>query len=498
MARPIWSGTLSFGLLNAPVSLMSAERSVDLHFRMLDSRSKMPIRYERVNADWPGRTGEWLKFKRLESDEFAVVGYTRAKGQRQGSGSLLLGRPSPRGGWNYAARVGARFSAAQLSDIASRLAVCARRKPTVHVDTIDPLLRDAQWVAPRDVIEVYYRGLGGHGLLRQPSLKTLRPDKSPGDLRDLDRRELPPSATTTTMKKIKGKKQGAVAITHPERIVFPDMGITKHDVAEYYAFVMDWFLPGVVDRPVSVLRCPEGLKADCFFQKHMIEGLKHVGSAFLQEESGAKRVYLYPTGPESIIELVQFGAMEFHCWGATIEAPECATQIVLDLDPAEDVAWSRVIAAARLTRRLLQRLSLQSFVRTTGGKGLHVVLPLRPAVPWETAKAFARSFATAMAEAHPDEFVAVASKAKRMGRIYIDYLRNSRGATSIASYSLRARPGAPVSVPLRWEELGRLTSASAFNIRTLRKRLGRLRGDPWEGFDAVVQGLTHITSPLAR
>jgi bifunctional non-homologous end joining protein LigD len=224
----------------------------------------------------------------------------------------------------------------------------------------------------------------------------------------------------------------------------------------------------------------------------MIQGLKHVGTAKLKEESGAQATYIYPLDASSVIELVQFGALEFHPWGATIEQPDKADRVVFDLDPGADVAWDRVVAAARLVRRLLSQLGLESFLRTTGGKGLHVVVPLNPGCPWPQVKGFAQGFASTLAQAHPLEFIATASKARRNGLIYVDYLRNSRGATSVASYSLRARPGAPVAMPLRWNELGKLKSGHDFDIHSAPKRLVRLRADPWAGMDELRQNLDEV------
>lgn len=274
--------------------------------------------------------------------------------------------------------------------------------------------------------------------------------------------------------------------------MYPDDGITKQQVADYYASVMKWFLPGVAGRPVSVIRCPEGTAKTCFFQKHMIQGLKHVGSARLKEESGAQASYIYLRDAASVIELVRFGVLEFHPWGATIEQPDRADRVVFDLDPGNNVGWERVVAAARLVHRLLSQLGLESFLRTTGGKGLHVVVPLNPGCPWPQVKDFARTFAGTLAQAHPLEFVATASKARRNGLIYVDYLRNSRGATSVASYSLRARPGAPVAMPLRWAELGKLRSGRDFDIRSAPRRLARLRTDPWAGVDTLRQNLDQV------
>ncbi|WP_426690027.1 DNA ligase D [Rhodanobacter ginsengiterrae] len=440
-----------------------------------------------------GRSGDWLKIKRLESDEFAVVGYTLPKSSRQGLGSLLLARPDParKSGWIYAGRVGTGFSDDQLRELASSLAGKSSRRPMVTLAEVDPLLRDARWVVPKTVVEVYYRGIGNHRLLRQPSLKTMRTDKSVRDLADSDR------APASEPARAAGGA-ASIRITHPDRVAFAEDGFTKQDVADYYRSVMKWLLPGIANRPMSVIRCPEGTAKACFFQKHMIHGLKHVGSKRLKEESGAQATYIYPLDADSVIELVQFGAIEFHPWGATIAQPDRADRLVFDLDPGPDVAWPRMVAAARLLRKLLSRLGLASFLRTTGGKGLHVVVPLNPACCWPQARDFAHAFAESLAQAHPLEFVAIASKAGRGGKIYVDYLRNSRGATSVASYSLRARPGAPVAMPLRWNELGKLRSGHDFTIRSAPKRLARLRSDPWEGIDTVRQSLDGMAGRLAE
>jgi bifunctional non-homologous end joining protein LigD len=302
-----------------------------------------------------------------------------------------------------------------------------------------------------------------------------------------------PSKTAATKKRSAPKDR--VTITHPEREVFPGEGISKLDVANYYRTVMAQFLRGIQGRPMSVIRCPSGMGEGCFFQKHIIDGLRHTPSVRLKEESGGSGDYLYPDGAEAVIEMVQFGAIEFHPWGSTVSDPEHATQLVFDLDPAADVDWSRVVQGARCVRSLLDKLGLTSFVRTTGGKGLHVVVPLKPACAWSEVKPFAHSFADTLAKTYPGQFIAVASKSKRRGLIFLDYLRNARGATSVASYSLRARPGAPVAVPLRWEELGKLKSGAQFDIHSLPKRLARLRKDPWDGFDKLRQDLSKLSFP---
>jgi bifunctional non-homologous end joining protein LigD len=470
-------------------------------FRMATEQQLEGIISKRVDSGYrPGRGDDWLKIKRLASDEFAVVGYTPPKGRRSGFGSLLLARPdaSVKSGWVYVGRVGTGFSDAQLQQLSKTIADRGSTKPTVKLTAIDPLLRDARWIKPVAVAEVYYRGIGNKNLLRQPSLKTMRTDKIAADLADSDR--TPPTHPAKVSARRKGGKAAAVAaditISHPDRVVYPDDGLTKQDVADYYTSVMRWFLPGVVGRPTSVIRCPEGTAQACFFQKHMIPGLKHVGSAKLKEASGAQATYIYPRDAMSVLELVQFGVLEFHPWGSTIEQPDRADRVVFDLDPGANVTWDRVVAAARLVRGLLSHLGLESFLRTTGGKGLHVVVPLNPGCPWAQAKGFAQAFASTLAQAHPLEFIATAGKAQRKGLIYVDYLRNSRGATSVASYSLRARSGAPVAMPLRWTELGKLKSGHDFDMHSAPKRLARLRIDPWAGIGKVRQDLDEVMKKL--
>ncbi|MBB3226749.1 bifunctional non-homologous end joining protein LigD [Luteibacter sp. Sphag1AF] len=462
----------------------------DAVFQMAMDQQLEGIMSKRVDSGYrAGRSEDWLKIKRLQSDEFAVIGYTPAKGARLAFGSLLLGRPGEGDQWTYMGRVGTGFTDGQLKQLGETLATKGTREPPIRLNNIDPLLKGALWIKPTTVAEVWFRGIGNHGLLRQPSLKTLRMDKRPMDLRGNE----PMPDTPRKIAKNKGKTRSPVVITHPDRVVFPEDNITKQQVADYYHTVMPWLLPGIVNRPTSTIRCPGGIGEHCFFQKHLIAGLEYAGAAKIKEETGATATWLYPKNEESVIELVQFGAIEFHPWGSTVATPDIADRIVFDLDPGEGVSWARVVAAARQVRTLLTAIGLVSFVRTTGGKGLHVVVPLNPGSPWDLVKSFARGFAEALAGMHPLEFVATSAKRLRNGKIYLDYLRNGRGATSVASYSLRARAGAPASVPLRWEELDKIKSGSAFNIHTLPKRLARLRADPWEGFDDVRQSLESLT-----
>jgi DNA ligase D len=482
----------------------------DQVFAMATEQKLEGIMSKRANSGYrPGRGDDWLKVKRMDADEFAVVGYTAAKGSRTGFGSLLLAKPAPGGEWAYVGRVGSGFTDDMLRKLTISLAKGGTSKPSIKHTKGAP--REAQWIKPTVVAEVYFRGIGNQGLLRQPSLKAMRLDKQPADLRDTDRANAASGKPTGEAAKPIGvpggnvgkaapaHKSAKIRITHPDRKVYPDDGYTKQDIADYYRAVMKWFLPGVINRPTSVIRFPDGIDKASFFQKHVpTGGLKHVGDARLKEETGASAVYIYPIGPDSILELVQYNAIEFHPWGSHVEDPDLADRVVFDLDPGPHVPWARVQSAAKLVRKLLSDMRLESFLRTTGGKGLHVVVPLNPPSDWDTVKQFAQGFAAAMASAHPMAFVATSTKAKRNKKIYVDYLRNGRGATAVASYSLRGRPGAPVAMPIRWEELAKLKNGAQFDIKTAVVRLKRQKKDPWAGIDDIKQNLESVRAELAR
>ncbi|QOY61662.1 DNA ligase D [Lysobacter sp. H21R4] len=426
----------------------------------------------------PGRGDDWRKTKSIQSDEFAVVGTLPPKGSRKGFGALLLARPDGAGGWSYAGRVGSGFSDRQLDEISAHIGNAGSATPTVEVPASQKgPLRAATWFDPLFVAEVYLRGISGQGLLRQPSLKTIRLDKDPGDLMSSDKSAPKPSAEP-------------IKISSPTKLIYPDARITKADVAAYYEQVMDYLLPEVINRPLSVIRCPSGTAKACFFQKHHTAGMERVDLVRLKEEAGTNANYLVVRDAAGLMELVQFNALEFHPWGSFADNPDVANRVVFDLDPGPDVPFAEVKQAARDVRKLLQQAGLVSFLRTTGGKGLHVVVPLNPGCEWELVKHFAHGFADALAESEPERFIAVSTLKLRPGKIFIDYLRNSRGATAIASYSLRAREGAPVALPLTWAQLGSLKAGNEFDLRSVPPRLRRRRKDPWEGINSVQQDLS--------
>jgi bifunctional non-homologous end joining protein LigD len=464
-------------------------------------------------ADLPyehGRSEAWKKVKRLESDEFAVVGYTPGKGARESFGSLLLARPDPVHGWSYVGRVGSGFTDKLIADLLRRIDKAGGRQATVHVPAeVDADLRQAKWFEPMFVVEVFIRGIGNTGVLRQPSLKAIRPDKDVADLqRDAkgagnankaaSARAARKEATTvaTTKKATKAAKTAKAALppvklSSPQKLLFPEDGISKQQVFDYYRAVMPRLLPEIANRPLSVIRCPDGTGKQCFFQKHHTPGLDRVGQVRLKEEGGNSANYLVAFDEQAVLELVQFNSLEFHPWGAHADDPEHADRIVFDLDPGPGVPWAEVKRAALQVRDVLKTIKLKSFLRTTGGKGLHVVVPLNPPVDWGTVKAFAKGVAEAMAAAEPQRFLSTSTLKLRPKKIFIDYLRNGRGATAVASYSLRGRPGAPVAFPLAWSELAQLKRGDAYTLRNVPALL-KGRRDPWAGFDSVKQDLSHL------
>jgi bifunctional non-homologous end joining protein LigD len=460
-------------------------------------------------AHQPGRSDDWRKTKNLASDEFAVVGYTQPQGSRTGFGSLLLAKPDTEHGWRFVGRVGSGFSDSLMRQVVKLLAKGGQRAPTAYVGATDTDLRSATWFAPRFVVEVFYRGMGRQQLLRQPSLKAVREDKEIADLNDTDRGSRPgkrvaKTTTKTPAKKVtkparkaatkasatqKAAKRDMPTLSSPDKVLFPDIQATKQDVWNYYEAVADLLLPEIKGRPLSLIRCPSGIVGECFFQRHHTAGLQRVATVNLEEESGEREDYLVVENIAGLMELVQFNVLEFHPWGTHATNPERADRVIFDLDPGPKVPFSEVKKSAADIRKLLAQLELESFLRVSGGKGLHVVVPLNPGCDWDLTKRFAQGFAHALAQSQPERFVDTASKKLREKRIFIDYLRNGRSATAVASYSLRARPGAPVAMPLAWNDLSKLPSADAFTMEEVPARLRRRRMDPWEGINKIRQNL---------
>ncbi len=417
------------------------------------------------------RSGTWVKVKHEETDEFVVLGFTRPKGSRSHFGSLLMGRLE-KGQLRYVGRVGTGYDDETLRDISRKLARLAQDQANLAIPAHATInARDVHWVKPVLVAEVAFRGWGKEGLLRQAAFKRLREDKSPRQVQ------------------VQAGTPGEVRITHPERIVFKSAKISKGDVASYYQAIAPWLLREMANRPLSLVRCPSGAEGTCFFQKHYLESLGGAVKAIKLRQKDGVEDYIYVDDAAGVLALVQMNTLEFHPWGSRIDASELPDRMVFDLDPDPGLDWKDVVAAARDVRARLRETGLESFVRLTGGKGLHVVAPLRRGPSWDQLKHFCEAFANAMVAHRPQTYVATMSKAKRTERIFIDWLRNTRGATSVTSWSLRARPGAPVAVPLRWEDLGRIPRPDAFDLHKALQRAAALRADPWQGIDALDQVL---------
>ena len=420
------------------------------------------------------RARSWVKVKHEDTDEFVIVGHTAPKGSRVGFGSLLLATPDA-GGLRYVGRVGTGFDAAALKALSSALTPLAVKQAVLELPAHVPFrAASVRWVKPVVVAEVAFRGWGKEGLLRQASFKRLRSDKQTQDL---------------GVVQAAGSDDAAVAISHPQRVVYPQRKLSKGDVADYYRQMARWILPEIAGRPLSLLRCPDGVGKACFFQKHHGPGLGDAVHAVPLQQKSGREDYVYIDDARGLLQLVQMNTLELHPWGATVEDPEHPDRLVFDLDPGDGVSWAQVKAGARDVRDRLLQVGLQSFVRLSGGKGVHVVVPLQPKAGWDQVKAFCEAFAQAMALEQPDRYVATMSKAKREGVIFIDWLRNTRGATSVCSWSLRARESAGVAVPLRWDELARVSAADAFPMAKALARAKRLKADPWQGIERLQQVL---------
>lgn len=440
---------------------------------------------KRADAPYRSRREKtWLKVKCNHHQEFVVGGFTPPGGSRTGFRSLLLGAfDGPK--LRYAGRVGAGFSAQQLEDLHRQLkAMTVAEKP--FADVVPDIHAGVTWVEPRLVIEVEYTERTRDGRLRHPVFRGVRDDRKPHEItvdQAMDK-------STTPIKRPDHVVVAGVRISHPDRILYREQNVAKVDLARYYEDIADWVVPLLERRPLSLLRCPEGRESECFFQKHpspsLVKGLPRI--PIIEKEH--TRDYVYVESITHLVTLVQAGTLELHPWGCHIDDIEHPDLMIFDLDPGPDVAWEHMIDATRSLRDRLDDLGLTSFLRTTGGKGLHVVVPLKPLADWDEVKAFARAVAERHASDDPQRLTSNMAKAKRQGRIFVDYLRNGRGATAIASYSTRARLGAPVAVPMRWDELDADLRPDHYNIHNLQQRLRALESDPWDGFDNARTPLT--------
>lgn len=446
-----------------------------------------------------GRHGGWLKIKCTQRQELVIGGFTDPEGTRAGIGALLVGYYEG-DRFVFAGKVGTGFSHQGALELRQRLEAIEQRTSPFDPPTglTSPPkaghyvpVRRAHWVKPALVAEVTFTEWTADGKIRHPSFQGLRADKKPREVV----REKPGTSPRGTRHTSADKSDSrpvvvGVGISHADRVVYPSPRLTKLDVARYYESLQDWVVPHVAGRPLTLVRCPEGLKGECFFMKHSLAWAPAALRRVRIQEKKKVGEYLIADDIAGVVSLAQMGVLEIHTWNSTFDEVERPDRIVIDLDPGDEVEWPQVIAAARLVRAMLEALDLESWVKTTGGRGLHVVAPLRPHADWSECLAFSRGLSEALERKSPDRYTTEFAKAGRAKKILIDYLRNNRTNTSIAAYSTRARSGAPVSVPLRWEELRASREPGLFTMMTVPARLERLAEDPWKGYWSCRQRLT--------
>jgi len=445
-------------------------------------------------ADAPyhsGRGRDWLKTKCADRQELVVVGMVPSTADAHAVGALVLSFYE-NGKLHYAGRTGTGFTREVARSLYRKLkSIETSKSPFETIPAEERGVRKPIWVEAKMVVEVDFHGWTHGDRVRQASFQGVREDKAAKDV--VREKAIAATSRTADVKRSAPAKKADVSIagvqlTHPDRVYWKDVGVTKRDLAEYYTQVWKWMRPHVTGRPIALVRCPEGASGQCFFQKHARAGIptEHL---HLVPEKGDKIISVDDL--DGLIALAQGGVLEIHTRGTTIDDRERADRLVFDLDPGPGTGWKDVVAAARDVRERLAGIKLETFIKTSGGKGLHVVLPIKP-TPWEDAKQFAKTVAEAMEADEPERYISTATKAKRNKRIFVDYLRNSREATAVAPYSTRARAGAPVSVPIDWSELGTLKSANQYTVQNLMQRLSRLRKDPWAPIGKIKQQLPRL------
>jgi bifunctional non-homologous end joining protein LigD len=436
------------------------------------------------------RSKSWQKVKCSMRQEFVIGGFTDPGGARTGFGALLLGYYSPQGDLVYAGKVGTGFDDQALVTLSQRLRGIETDTPRFVDPPAGYEAKGVHWTEPSEVAEVEFSAWTEDGILRHPSYKGLREDKDPRDVVLEHPREKASSGDVEKNPTKPERNPSSVALSNPGRVLYPEIGVTKRALAEYYTETAAWIMPHLAKRPLTLVRCPEGWQKECFFQKHLRDAASAVLRSIPIEEKDELHYYSVADNIDGVIELVQIGALEIHVWGSREDKLEQPDMMIFDLDPAPDVGWASMIKAARLMRERLSDLGLASFVKTTGGKGLHIVVPLTPKAGWATVKSFSKAVAESIVREAPGEYIATMSKEKRKGKIFIDYLRNGRGATSIAAYSTRSRQGAPISTPVAWDELTIDLRPDSYNIQNIRRRLAGLEEDPWAGYFSVRQEIT--------
>jgi bifunctional non-homologous end joining protein LigD len=456
------------------------------------------------------RSKQWVKVKCHHRQELVIGGYTNPAGSRQYFGALLLGYYDDRSRLHYAGRVGTGFDEVRLKRIHALLAKRVRSSSPFLKLSAQEDSQGVHWVNPDLVAEVEFLEWTREGHLRHPSFIGLREDKSARDIRkETSARigdRIPSTAKSSRSQRSPAKSSrhrrlsssrrdsgtfSGLALSNPDRVLYPKQGITKRALAEFYQHIAEWVLPHVIKRPLTLLRCPRGVQKPCFYQRHVSDSLpESIRGIHIQERGkGGNHTYLVIDDVKGLVGLVQMGVLEIHPWGCREDRLDRPDRLIFDLDPSPGIKWDHLVEGATILKDRLSEDGIESFVKTSGGKGLHVVAPLQRRATWEALKRYSRKLAMEVAKQDSSRYIATMSKEKRKGKIFIDYLRNSFGATCVTAYGTRARAGAPVSTPLRWEELAALSGPEAFTLATLPERLSALKEDPWKGFFDVRQSL---------
>ncbi|MBI5232646.1 MAG: DNA ligase D [Coriobacteriales bacterium] len=471
--------------------------SQDFHERACELELEGSM-FKRADSRYLGkRDGSWVKVKCRFEQEFVVGGFTEPHGSRTGFGALLLGYYDGKK-LVYAGRAGTGFTEARLAELHERLSKHTRATPPF---ASPPRGDHVTWVRPELVVQVAFQEWTSDGILRQPAFLGVREDKTPhevvrevtkpAEITEAELEEDAEVASVTSEAREEGdRKQSAgrekviagVRISNPQKKLLPKSDVTKLDLARYYEHIAPHMLPYVAERPLTLVRCPSGTEGDCFYQRHPDMGLQkdvHTHQFEIPGWRSESDLWLYVDSPPGLVSLAQMGVGEIHTWGSTIDTIRQPDRLVFDLDPGPDLPWDTIRSVAHHTRELLEKLGFTVFIKTTGGKGLHVVVPIEPVYDFERMRAFAKAVVDSLVGSHGDIIHGRMAKSERIGKVFIDYLRNGLGASAVAPYSTRARDGAPVAVPIRWDELTPKLDPQAFTIDRVIRRVGALKEDPW-------------------
>jgi bifunctional non-homologous end joining protein LigD len=448
------------------------------------------------------RTRDWIKVKCGQRQEMVIGGFTDAQGTRSGFGALLLGVYEADGTLRYSGRVGTGFDDSALANLRRILDKLVKRTTSFANPPRGYAAKGVHWVKPTLVAEIAFTEWTQNGTLRHPVFHGLRKDKKATEvMRERAVKKSPsPVKTATALPRISKRKLqpvaasssvvAGVAVSHPDKLYFPDDKLTKLDLAGYYEKISAWMIPHLRDRPLSLVRCPDGWQGKCFYQKHADKSVGAAVDRLVVPEGNTSATYMAAGSAAALVSLLQWGVIEFHPWGSRRPRLERPDRLVFDFDPDDGVAWPYLVSAVQVTRTLLTDIGLTGFLKTTGGKGLHIVVPIRPTIEWDAAKDFTKAIADLLVSTFPERFTATLSKTQRKNKIFIDYLRNGLGATAVAPYSIRARAHAPVATPIAWEELKKDVRFSYFNVGNVPSRMARLKHDPWALFFDVRQSIT--------